>query len=147
MLRTFVTSYLSSLLTLLSFSLSLSQSGRWMPCRQHTNRITWLSESVCGLAGTSQESQLKCEKDLRDTVVLQWEACRVGCCGAFMQINFFLNQFFGFLFLFKVVKRRKIGGVLFFSLQPLWLLAFFYTLSIAENTAQVFLLKGKLQNW
>lgn len=45
-----------------SLSLSVCLSGRWMPCRQHTNSLTWFSEGVFGLAVASQVSQLKWEK-------------------------------------------------------------------------------------
>lgn len=53
--------------------------GRWMPCRQHTNRLTFPSKGVSWLAEASHVSQLKWEKkDLREAVryvaqkVAQW---------------------------------------------------------------------------
>lgn len=55
----FVASPLSSVPYL---SLSVCLSGRWMPCRQHTNSLTWFSEGVFGLVVASQVSQLKWEK-------------------------------------------------------------------------------------
>lgn len=80
-----------------SLSLSVCLSGRWMPCRQHTNSLTWFSEGVFGLAVASQVSQLKWEK--QKTIWGKWWSFDK------LQIRFF--------FFLSICWKIKLGRVHF----------------------------------